>query len=66
MERNKVQALEQQPGRPSTCTRNEAYLCYPLIRAGYGNSGVTMQRPPRIIAELPDELVEEWNLRTFA
>lgn len=49
-----------------TRARNELYLCYPLIRAGYGNSGVTMQQPSRFIEEIPDELVDEWNLRTFA
>ncbi len=49
-----------------TRARNELYLCYPLIRAGYGNSGVTMQQPSRFLEEIPNELVDEWNLRTFA
>jgi DNA helicase-2/ATP-dependent DNA helicase PcrA len=49
-----------------TRARNELYLSYPLIRAGYGNSGVTMQQPSRFLAEIPNELVDEWNLRTYA
>jgi DNA helicase II / ATP-dependent DNA helicase PcrA len=49
-----------------TRARNELYLSYPLIRAGYGNSGATMQQPSRFIGEMPKELLDEWNLRAFA
>ena len=49
-----------------TRARNELYLCYPLIRAGYGNTGATMQQPSRFLEEIPDELVDEWNLRAFS
>jgi len=49
-----------------TRARNELYLSYPLIRAGYGNSGATMQQPSRFLKEIPNELVDEWNLRMFA
>jgi len=49
-----------------TRARNELYLSYPLLRAGYGNSGATMQQPSRFLEEIPCELVDEWNLRTFA
>jgi len=49
-----------------TRARNELYLSHPLIRAGYGNTGATMQRPSRFLEEIPEELLEEWNLRTFA
>lgn len=49
-----------------TRARNELYLSYPLIRAGYGNSGATMQQPSRFLEEIPKALVDEWNLRTFA
>ena len=49
-----------------TRARNELYLSYPLIRAGYSNAGATMQQPSRFLEEIPDELVDEWNLRTFA
>jgi len=49
-----------------TRARNELYLSYPLIRAGYGHSGATLQQPSRFLDEIPDELVDEWNLRTFA
>jgi ATP-dependent DNA helicase UvrD/PcrA len=48
-----------------TRARNELYLSYPLIRAGYGNTGATMQQPSRFLGELPRELVEEWNLRPY-
>ncbi len=49
-----------------TRARNELYLSYPLIRAGYGNSGATMEQPSRFLEEIPKDMVEEWNLRTFA
>jgi DNA helicase-2/ATP-dependent DNA helicase PcrA len=49
-----------------TRARNELYLSYPLIRAGYGNTGATFQQPSRFLEEIPKPLVEEWNLRTFA
>ena len=49
-----------------TRARNELYLSYPLMRAGYGNSDATFQQPSRFLGEIPKELVDEWNLRTFA
>ncbi|MBE0544366.1 MAG: ATP-dependent helicase [Verrucomicrobia bacterium] len=49
-----------------TRARNELYLSYPLMRAGYGNSGATLQQPSRFLAEIPKELIEEWNLRSYA
>ena len=45
-----------------TRARNELYLSYPLVRSGYGDSGNMMQRPSRFLAEIPKDLVEEWNL----
>ena len=48
-----------------TRARNELYLSYPLMRAGFGGSGDMMQRPSRFLEEIPKELVEEWNLRPF-
>ena len=48
-----------------TRARNELYLSYPLIRAGYGNSGATLQQPSRFLEEIPKELLDEWNLRTY-
>ena len=47
-----------------TRARNELYLSYPLIRAT-GNTGDMMQQPSRFLNEIPDELVEEWNLRAY-
>ncbi len=48
-----------------TRARNELYLSYPLFRAGYGNSGATLQQPSRFLEEIPKELLDEWNLRTY-
>ncbi len=47
-----------------TRARNELYLCYPLMRAGYGGDGITLQTPSRFLAEIPRDCVDEWNLRT--
>jgi DNA helicase-2/ATP-dependent DNA helicase PcrA len=47
-----------------TRAKNELYLCYPLIRGGYGNSGAdAMQSRSRFLDEIPKELLNEWNLR---
>jgi DNA helicase-2/ATP-dependent DNA helicase PcrA len=46
-----------------TRARNELYLSYPLIRAGYGTAGDLLQHPSRFLHEIPPDLVEEWNLR---
>ena len=47
-----------------TRAKNELYLCHPLMRAGFGNSGIdAMQRPSRFLSEIPRELLNEWNLR---
>jgi len=47
-----------------TRAKNELYLSYPLIRAGYGNTGMdAMQQPSRFLAEIPRDLLNEWNLR---
>jgi DNA helicase-2/ATP-dependent DNA helicase PcrA len=48
-----------------TRARNELYLCYPLVRGGYGTSGNSLQHPSRFIQEIPHELIDEWNLRTY-
>jgi len=48
-----------------TRARNELYLSYPLMRAGYGGRGDMMQQPSRFLEEIPKDLVEEWNLRPF-
>jgi len=48
-----------------TRAKNELYLCYPLMRAGYGNTGITMQQPSRFLEEIPKDHVDEWNLRTY-
>jgi DNA helicase-2/ATP-dependent DNA helicase PcrA len=48
-----------------TRAKNELYLTYPLVRAGYDSGGATLQQPSRFLKEIPAELVEEWNLRTY-
>jgi DNA helicase-2/ATP-dependent DNA helicase PcrA len=48
-----------------TRAKNELYLTYPLIRMGFGEAGATMQQPSRFLKEIPAELIEEWNLRTY-
>ena len=48
-----------------TRARNELYLSYPLIRAGFGSSGGdAMQQPSRFLSEIPGDLLNEWNLRS--
>jgi DNA helicase-2/ATP-dependent DNA helicase PcrA len=47
-----------------TRARNELYLSYPLIRAT-GNTGDMMQQPSRFLGEIPEDLIEEWNLRAY-
>ncbi len=47
-----------------TRARNELYLCYPLIRASFSNSGGDgMQQPSRFLSEIPADLLNQWNLR---
>lgn len=48
-----------------TRARNELYLSYPLIRAMAGGNGDCMQQASRFLGEIPSELVDEWNLRTY-
>ena len=47
-----------------TRAKNELYLCYPLMRGGFGASGVdAYQSPSRFLAEIPEDLLNRWNLR---
>ncbi len=47
-----------------TRAKNELYISYPLIRAGYGSTGNDMfQSPSRFLSEIPKNLLNEWNLR---
>ncbi|HZR21145.1 MAG TPA: ATP-dependent helicase [Verrucomicrobiae bacterium] len=48
-----------------TRARNELYLSYPLVRAGYGAGGDLAQHPSRFLGEISKDLVEEWNLRPY-
>ncbi len=48
-----------------TRAKNELYLCHPLERASFSNSGGdSMQRPSRFLSEIPKNLLNEWNLRS--
>ncbi|MGA2245300.1 MAG: ATP-dependent helicase [Verrucomicrobiota bacterium] len=47
-----------------TRARNELYLSYPMMRGGFGASGVdAYQSPSRFLAEIPSNLLNSWNLR---
>jgi DNA helicase-2/ATP-dependent DNA helicase PcrA len=47
-----------------TRAKNELYLSYPLVRGGFGASGMdTYQSPSRFLAEIPAKLLNPWNLR---
>lgn len=48
-----------------TRARNELYLTYPLIRVTASHSGDFMQQPSRFLRDLPEELIDEWNLSSF-
>jgi len=47
-----------------TRARNELYLSYPLMRSSLGG-GDLMQLSSRFLKEIPDTLVETWNLRPY-
>ena len=48
-----------------TRAKNELYLSHPLMRAGYGSTGMdAMQQPSRFLSEIPRDLLNEWNLRS--
>jgi DNA helicase-2/ATP-dependent DNA helicase PcrA len=47
-----------------TRAKNELYLTYPLIRGGFGASGMdTFQSPSRFLSEISKSLLNDWNLR---
>jgi DNA helicase-2/ATP-dependent DNA helicase PcrA len=48
-----------------TRARNELYLSYPLVRPTPGAGADVIQQRSRFLREIPPELVEEWNLRSF-
>ena len=48
-----------------TRARNELYLSHPLIRMVQSYSGDILQQPSRFLKDIPGELVEEWNLKSF-
>ncbi len=48
-----------------TRARNELYLSYPLLRFTAGYGGDAMQQPSRFLRDIPPELLDEWNLKSF-
>jgi DNA helicase-2/ATP-dependent DNA helicase PcrA len=48
-----------------TRARHELYLVHPILRANFGGMGETMQHASRFLGEIPRELVEEWQLRSY-
>jgi len=48
-----------------TRAKDELYLSYPLIRTSSGYGGDKMQVPSRFLHDLPAELLDEWNLRSY-
>ncbi len=48
-----------------TRARNELYLTYPFVRAGYGPGAELIQKPSRFLDEIPAQLLEEWDLQSF-
>ena len=47
-----------------TRAKNELYLSYPLIRAGFGSTSADlMQQPSRFLGEISGDLLNKWNLR---
>jgi DNA helicase II / ATP-dependent DNA helicase PcrA len=49
-----------------TRAKDELYLTHPLIRATQGYGGDAMQMPSRFLSEIPRDLVDEWNLRSYS
>jgi DNA helicase-2/ATP-dependent DNA helicase PcrA len=49
-----------------TRAKDELYLSYPMIRTVAASSAADMmQQPSRFLAEIPDELVNEWKLSSL-
>ena len=47
-----------------TRAKNELYLSYPMMRAGFGATGVdAYQSPSRFLGEIPPQLLNNWMLR---
>ncbi len=48
-----------------TRARNELYLTYPLVRVTYEGGMDAMQRPSRFLREIPEDLLDVWNLKAY-
>jgi len=48
-----------------TRARDELYLSYPMVRRGFSGDGFELQQPSRFLGEIPEELIDEWNLRSY-
>lgn len=47
-----------------TRAKDELYLSYPLIRLNAGYSGSVVQQKSRFLTDIPDEIIDTWNLRS--
>jgi DNA helicase-2/ATP-dependent DNA helicase PcrA len=48
-----------------TRAKNELYFSYPLIRPSASYTGEVMQQPSHFLEDVPPELLDEWNLRSY-
>jgi DNA helicase-2/ATP-dependent DNA helicase PcrA len=48
-----------------TRARNELYLCHPLIRTLAESAAEVMQPPSRFLHEIPQDLLDRWNLVSY-
>ncbi len=46
-----------------TRAKKELYLTYPLLRLIRGGGADALQQPSRFLGEIPDDLIEEWNIK---
>lgn len=47
-----------------TRAKDELYLCYPSRLTASWDTGEMMQIPSRFLKEIPEELLDQWNLRS--
>ena len=48
-----------------TRARNELYLAYPLVRMAFEGGMDALQRPSRFLQEIPEDLLDTWNLKAY-
>ncbi|NQW12579.1 MAG: ATP-dependent helicase, partial [Alphaproteobacteria bacterium] len=48
-----------------TRAKHELYICWPFMRTMASYGGDAMQRRSRFVDEIPEDLIDEWNLRGY-